>query len=51
MNVLKSALIGYERVLKLMDEGVSRRNRLGADNAQKRRVKNLVGKRNTILRA
>ena len=43
-NILRSALIGYQRVLKLVDEGKAERNRLGADNAQRRGVKGLVGK-------
>ena len=37
------ALIGYERILKLVREGKAKRNRTGKDTLVKRRVKRLTG--------
>ena len=42
-KVIMKALIGYERIMKLVREGKTKRNRTGKDTILKRRVKRLTG--------
>ena len=42
-KVVAKALIGYERVLKLVREGKTKRNRTGKETMLRRRVKRLTG--------
>ena len=48
-RVLKSTLQGYKKILSLMDEGKTKRNRLGKETAKKRRIKRVVGPQTWFL--
>ena len=42
-KILEKALIGYGRILRKESQGITRRNRKGAETAMKRRFKKMVG--------